>query len=131
MCVNFASSLFQLFNYRWDETSIIECDCRVNSLSWDQEGIRLLVGGTSLQMWKICRRLDVIIGDPSVPPERRSHGKHHWECVWKCATATEVHFLSFSPDSCLFATAGRFDRLVKVWYPVSSKLKSFRCTTNE
>jgi len=50
-----------------------------------------------------------------------SSGDIHWECIWKCATATEVHFLSFSPDSCLFATAGKFDRLVKVWYPMSRK----------
>lgn len=91
-------------------------------MSWDQDGVRLLMGGTSLQMWKLSKRLT--IGDPASQENHvQSHPitKINWECIWKYSTATEVHFLSFSPDSCLFATAGKFDRLVKIWYPVSSK----------
>jgi len=100
--------------------SVLECDCRVNSLSWDEEGVRLLMGGTSLQMWKLSKTFVVMVGD-------RNHSEHHhnhkfqWDCMWKCETATEVHCLSFSPDSRLFATAGKFDRLVKIWYPVPRK----------
>ena len=111
--------MLQLFRYRWRETSTLTCDCRVNSLSWDQEGIRLLMGGTSLQMWKLGKKFT--LGAPPLPEDRSHHGnsKISWECIWKCTTATEVHFLSFSPDSCLFATAGRFDRLVKIWFPVT------------
>lgn len=81
------------------------------------------MGGTSLQMWKLCRKIGVLIGEPvhSASYYGSNNADIHWECVWKCATATEVHFLSFSPDSCLFATAGKFDRLVKIWFPMSSK----------
>lgn len=39
-----------------------------------------------------------------------------WECVWNCQTATPVHHMAFSPDGTLFATSGKSDRLVKVWY---------------
>lgn len=39
-----------------------------------------------------------------------------WECVWNCKTATPVHHMAFSPDGTLFATAGRNDRLVKIWF---------------
>ncbi|CAB0020600.1 unnamed protein product [Nesidiocoris tenuis] len=52
-----------------------------------------------------------------------------WECVWKCATATPVVHMAFSPDGTLFATAGYNDRLVKIWFENkqhSSKKKSSR-----
>ncbi|XP_070175544.1 dmX-like protein 2 isoform X2 [Littorina saxatilis] len=39
-----------------------------------------------------------------------------WECVWKCKPATPVYRLHFSPDGFLFASAGKADRLVKIWY---------------
>lgn len=39
-----------------------------------------------------------------------------WECVWSCHTATPVFHMSFSPDGTLFATAGKSDRLVKIWF---------------
>lgn len=88
------------------------------------------MGGTSLQMWKLSKR--ITIGEP-IPQESHANvhsnpvSKINWECIWKHATATEVHFLSFSPDSYLFATAGKFDRLVKIWYPCSSKLEYQDC----
>ncbi|XP_046400831.1 dmX-like protein 2 isoform X2 [Ischnura elegans] len=39
-----------------------------------------------------------------------------WECVWKCHTASPVLYMAFSPDGTLFATAGKSDRLVKIWF---------------
>ncbi|KAL8625455.1 hypothetical protein ACOMHN_018600 [Nucella lapillus] len=39
-----------------------------------------------------------------------------WECVWKIKPATPVYHLQFSPDGFLFASAGKADRLVKIWY---------------
>ncbi|PVD19781.1 hypothetical protein C0Q70_20272 [Pomacea canaliculata] len=48
------------------------------------------------------------------------HGLVHdpgtWQCVWKCRPATPVYHLQFSPDGFLFASAGKADRLVKIWY---------------
>lgn len=52
-------------------------------------------------------------GDPKTP---NNEEEPEWECVWKCHTATPVHHMSFSPDGTLFATSGKSDRLVKIWY---------------
>lgn len=53
--------------------------------------------------------------DPRTPTHEEE-SETGWECVWKCHTATPVHHMSFSPDGTLFATSGKSDRLVKVWY---------------
>jgi WD domain, G-beta repeat. len=58
------------------------------------------------------------IGDeihPQQPPGQEEDDRG-WECVWSCHTATPVFHMSFSPDGTLFATAGRSDRLVKIWF---------------
>ncbi|KAK7475123.1 hypothetical protein BaRGS_00033615 [Batillaria attramentaria] len=44
------------------------------------------------------------------------HDPGIWECVWKCRPPTPVYHLQFSPDGFLFASAGKADRLVKIWY---------------
>lgn len=54
------------------------------------------------------------MGPTSLPPlEEEERG---WDCVWRCAPATPVLHMAFSPDGTLFATAGRNDRLVKIWF---------------
>ena len=39
-----------------------------------------------------------------------------WSCLWKTRPANPVKYLAFSSDGTLFATAGKHDRLVRVWY---------------
>lgn len=53
--------------------------------------------------------------DPKTPTNEEESDSS-WDCVWKCHTATPVHHMAFSPDGTLFATSGKSDRLVKVWY---------------
>lgn len=48
-----------------------------------------------------------------------------WICVWRCHTATPAYHLAFSPDGTLFATSGKNDRLVKIWYQNKGDLFSF------
>lgn len=56
-------------------------------------------------------------GEPKTPNNEQDEGPEEtWECVWKCHTAAPVHHMAFSPDGTLFATSGKSDRLVKVWY---------------
>ena len=43
-------------------------------------------------------------------------GAVSWSCLWKTRPANPVAHLAYSPDGTLFATAGRNDRLVRVWY---------------
>lgn len=124
--------------YRWVQTGQLQACSHISSLSWNLEGTRLLTGGTNIQMWheRIARDEDAQssaypsavtfeIGDrdPRTPPiqsagdgaaDRELAGS--WECVWKCQTATPVHHMAFSPDGTLFATSGKSDRLVKIWY---------------
>lgn len=58
---------------------------------------------------------------PPTPTRSQASGvieeeQHSWENVWKCHTATPVVHMAFSPDGTLFATAGKADRLVKIWF---------------
>lgn len=39
-----------------------------------------------------------------------------WDTIWSCQTAIPIYHMAFSPDGTLFATCGRNDRLVKIWY---------------
>lgn len=55
-------------------------------------------------------------GDPKTPTNEQDEEPETWDCVWKCHTAAPVHHMAFSPDGTLFATSGKSDRLVKVWY---------------
>ena len=40
----------------------------------------------------------------------------NWESIWRVRPANPVFYLAFSSDGTLFATAGRNDRLVRIWY---------------
>lgn len=50
-----------------------------------------------------------------------------WVCLWKTRPANPVAYLAFSPDGTLFATAGRNDRLVRVWYQNQQRECSVLC----
>lgn len=132
--------------FRWMQTGSLQASSHISSLSWNLEGTRLLTGGVKIQMWHekittkeeepngksvdLCheRNFQLLpihsftvvtfeIGDrdPRTPPAEEETVSG-WECVWKCHTATPVHHMAFSPDGTLFATSGKSDRLVKVWY---------------
>lgn len=109
------------------QTGSLQASSHVSSISWNLEGSRLLTGGISIQLWheKVLRKEDdveqpvtfEIGGDLRTPPPGAEElNEVGWECIWKCNTATPVHHMAFSPDGTLFATSGKSDRLVKVWY---------------
>ncbi|XP_055700241.1 dmX-like protein 2 isoform X2 [Phlebotomus papatasi] len=113
--------------YKWVQTGSLQASSHISSLSWNLEGSRLLTGGVNLQMWH--ERVSKVddeqphtvtfeIGGDRDPktPTNEEEAEIGWECVWKCHTATPVHHMAFSPDGTLFATSGKSDRLVKVWY---------------
>ncbi|CAG2068689.1 unnamed protein product [Timema podura] len=57
------------------------------------------------------------IGEDVCPPQGALLEEDRgWECIWKCHTATPVVHMAFSPDGTLFATSGKSDRLVKIWF---------------
>ncbi|XP_062554540.1 dmX-like protein 2 isoform X3 [Armigeres subalbatus] len=113
--------------YKWVQTGSLQATSHISSLSWNLEGTRLLTGGTVLQLWheRLSKPDDdeptsvkFEIGGDRDPrtPTNEEESDSHWDCVWKCHTATPVHHMAFSPDGTLFATSGKSDRLVKVWY---------------
>ncbi|CAG0879086.1 unnamed protein product [Darwinula stevensoni] len=124
-------------DYKWVETSQLKADCSINTLAWNLEGTRIITAGEMIQMWQ------VVIAEPiQKPPEEEpvkkvkfrlgedievpnaSHspqwaGDHEddsWECIWSCSTPSPVYFLAYSTDGTLFATAGKNDRVPKVWF---------------
>lgn len=114
-------------DYRWVQTGQLHTSSQVTSLSWNLEGTRLLTSGASLQMWRekgqetenepMSVKFEIGGGDREVKtPTNEKEDDMQWECVWSCQTATPVYHMAFSPDGTLFATSGRNDRLVKVWY---------------
>ncbi|XP_047120921.1 dmX-like protein 2 [Schistocerca piceifrons] len=126
-----SNSTHQL-DYRWVQTGSLQTESHVTSLSWNLEGTRLLTGGEVLQLWHQNIPLPEddmdqaqshgvtfeIGGDAPQSPQLPGQEEEDrgWECVWKCHTATPVVYMSFSPDGTLFATAGKSDRLVKIWF---------------
>lgn len=113
-------------DYKWIQTASLEADCAISLLSWCLEGTKLLSGGVIIQMWHMVSLPDerVQIGIGNEQPEIENI-KVHWDCVWQCRTATPVCFLEFSPDGSLFVSAGKADRLVKIWFESATKNTNF------
>ncbi|XP_064619402.1 dmX-like protein 1 isoform X3 [Lineus longissimus] len=109
-------------DYQWYQTGTITTECDVLTLSWNTDGSRLLTGGDLIQMWKCPESPD---DEDDEAQKRRGSVEFHlgdensmleWLCLWHCRTASPIHQMRFSPDGLLFATVGKADRLVKIWY---------------
>lgn len=59
-----------------------------------------------------------VIGDreAKTPTNENVDDSITWDNIWSCQTAIPIYHMAFSPDGTLFATCGRNDRLVKIWY---------------
>lgn len=123
-------------NYKWIKTAVLQLDSYVSVISWNLEGTKLLTGGSSIQLWHLIGidkngNSELINENTSTSQDNQglnfklnndeqdscsSQDSLKWACVWQCSTATNVCFLSFSPDGLLFVSAGKTDRLAKIWY---------------
>nr|NP_572302.2 Rabconnectin-3A [Drosophila melanogaster]AAF46135.3 Rabconnectin-3A [Drosophila melanogaster] len=116
-------------DYRWVQTGSFTSHSNVVTLSWNLEGTRLLTGGTNIQLWKSKSPthqqeeehtgVKFEIGESKEPKQTsnaQSEDVSTWENIWSCQTAIPIYHMAFSPDGTLFATCGRNDRLVKIWY---------------
>ncbi|CAN8004949.1 unnamed protein product, partial [Ixodes hexagonus] len=119
-------------DFKWIQTATIQVDYTVSVLSWNLEGTRLLSGGEWIQLWRctVQGESEILREDggargPTIPPVSFQLGNEEappplpevtasWDCIWK--TSRPVSFLRFSPDGTLFASAGKSDRLVKIWH---------------
>ncbi|XP_054253479.1 dmX-like protein 1 isoform X2 [Indicator indicator] len=106
-----------MLHYQWQKNAQILLETIAHNLTWDPTGTRLLTGSSSLQLWS-----NVPLENPSDNDntERINAQLGEWRCIWQCKTASQVCLMKFSPDGEFFATAGKDDCLVKVWYNTDS-----------
>ncbi|KAM4710002.1 dmX-like protein 1 isoform 2-T2 [Discoglossus pictus] len=102
---------------QWQKSAHIVLDSVVHNLTWDPTGTRLLTGSNTLQLWSNIH-IEKLADDES--HEKPDTDFANWRCIWQCKTAFSVHLMKFSPDGEFFATAGKDDCLVKVWYNAES-----------
>ncbi|XP_065268569.1 dmX-like protein 2 isoform X6 [Emys orbicularis] len=97
------------------------------NLAWDPQGNRLLTATDNLQLWAPpCSDIleeeeeeDDDDPDSQIKDDKVLPVLNDWKCVWQCKTAVSVHLMEWSPDAEYFATAGKDDCLLKVWYPMT------------
>ncbi|XP_060693582.1 dmX-like protein 1 isoform X3 [Hemiscyllium ocellatum] len=106
-------------NYQWQKSGQFALESVVHNLAWDPQGIRLLTGSSSLQLWS-NGNLEDTINEEEAADEIDPSKVSDWWCIWESKTASPIHLLKVSPDGEFFATVGKDDCLVKVWYNSSS-----------
>uniref|UniRef100_A0ABK0L0W9 Dmx-like 1 n=1 Tax=Rattus norvegicus TaxID=10116 RepID=A0ABK0L0W9_RAT len=105
------------FYSQWQKSGQFFLDSIAHNITWDPAGNRLLTGSSCLQLWcNINSRKQT--EDENADKTDLNFGD--WVCIWHCKTASQVHLMKFSPDGEFFATAGKDDCLLKVWYNVEN-----------
>ncbi|XP_067352037.1 dmX-like protein 2 isoform X1 [Channa argus] len=107
-------------NYQWQKTGQFFLDAITYNLAWDPQGNRILAATERLQLWAPPLADALIEEEDGQMTEDRPHPVlNDWNCVWQCKTAASVHIAKWSPDGEYFATIGKDDCLLKVWYPTT------------
>ncbi|KAM6980292.1 dmX-like protein 2 isoform 2-T2 [Aplochiton taeniatus] len=107
-------------NYQWQKTGQFFLDAITYNLAWDPQGNRILAATERLQLWA-PPSADVLIEeeDGQTTDDKLHPVLNDWKCAWQCKTAASVHITKWSPDGEYFATVGKDDCLLKVWYPTT------------
>ncbi|CAK6975489.1 dmX-like protein 2 isoform X1 [Scomber scombrus] len=107
-------------NYQWQKTGQFFLDAITYNLAWDPQGNRILAATERLQLWA-PPLTDALIEeeDGQLTDDKPHPVLNDWNCVWQCKTAASVHIAKWSPDGEYFATVGKDDCLLKVWYPTT------------
>uniref|UniRef100_A0A670XR66 Dmx like 1 n=1 Tax=Pseudonaja textilis TaxID=8673 RepID=A0A670XR66_PSETE len=98
-------------SYQWQNSDQICLEHVVHNLTWDPTGSRLLTSSSCLQLWS-----NVSFENLAEDENCEKTDPQKWRIIWQNKTASQVHLMMFSPDGEFFATAGKDDCLVKVWY---------------
>ncbi|CAJ1049387.1 dmX-like protein 2 isoform X4 [Xyrichtys novacula] len=107
-------------NYQWQKTGQFFLDAITYNLAWDPQGNRILAATERLQLWAPPLTDALIEEEDGQLMEDKPHPVlNDWNCVWQCKTAASVHIAKWSPDGEYFATVGKDDCLLKVWYPTT------------
>ncbi|XP_028970574.1 dmX-like protein 2 isoform X1 [Esox lucius] len=107
-------------NYQWQKTGQFFLNTITYNLAWDPQGNRILAATECLQLWAPPSADTLIEEEDGQMTDDKPHPVFNdWKCVWQCKTAMSVHITKWSPDGEYFATAGKDDCLLKVWYPTT------------
>uniref|UniRef100_A0A3P8UW05 Dmx-like 2 n=1 Tax=Cynoglossus semilaevis TaxID=244447 RepID=A0A3P8UW05_CYNSE len=108
-------------NYQWQKTGQFFLDAITYNLAWDPQGNRILAATERLQLWAPPLADALLEEEDGQAAEEKPHPVlSDWNCVWQCKTASSVHIAKWSPDGEYFATVGKDDCLLKVWYPTTA-----------
>ncbi|KAG8516720.1 DmX-like protein 1, partial [Galemys pyrenaicus] len=102
---------------QWQKSGQFFLESIAHNITWDPTGTRLLTGSSCLQLWSNAN-LEKPTEDEN--PDKTDLNFGDWRCIWHCKTASQVYLMKFSPDGEFFATAGKDDCLLKVWYNVEN-----------
>ncbi|ESO00910.1 hypothetical protein HELRODRAFT_157310 [Helobdella robusta] len=114
-------------DYQWSQTGLLMLDGEVLAVAWSYFGQRQidnLINQSPSTMGGSRRGEPRPSNDPN-PHNSSSHNNNNsgqqqpineWCCTWWTKLANPAMMVKFSTDRLLFATAGKNDRLVKVWY---------------
>ncbi|XP_045855051.1 dmX-like protein 1 isoform X3 [Meles meles] len=102
---------------QWQKSGQFFLESIAHNITWDPAGNRLLTGSSCLQLWSNAN-LEKPSEDEN--PDKTDLNLGDWRCIWHCKTASQIHLMKFSPDGEFFATAGKDDCLLKVWYNVEN-----------
>ncbi|XP_004412079.1 PREDICTED: dmX-like protein 1 isoform X1 [Odobenus rosmarus divergens] len=102
---------------QWQKSGQFFLESIAHNITWDPAGNRLLTGSSCLQLWSSAN-LEKPSEDEN--PDKTDLNLGDWRCIWHCKTASQIHLMKFSPDGEFFATAGKDDCLLKVWYNVEN-----------
>ncbi|XP_005376601.1 PREDICTED: dmX-like protein 1 isoform X2 [Chinchilla lanigera] len=102
---------------QWQKTGQFFLNSIAHNITWDPAGSRLLTGSSCLQLWS---NSNLKKPNEDENPDKTDLSFGDWKCIWHCKTASQVHLMKFSPDGEFFATAGKDDCLLKVWYNVEN-----------
>ncbi|XP_071611366.1 dmX-like protein 2 [Heliangelus exortis] len=107
---------------QWLKTGQFFLSSMAYNLAWDPQDNRLLTATDCLQLWAPPSS-DILEGEDNDPDsqdeDRIFPVLNDWECVWQNKTEVSVHLMAWSPDGEYFATAGKDDRVLKVWHPMT------------
>jgi hypothetical protein len=104
--------------YLWKELEVMPViGCGGRALSWGPGGERLVVGGARISMWRLKDQINPTASsistlgiDIDVPESSR------FMLAFSRTVATPVERVLFSPDGTMFASLGKRDQLIKMWY---------------
>ncbi|KAM6201363.1 dmX-like protein 2 isoform 5-T5 [Rhynchocyon petersi] len=105
---------------QWLKTGQFFLSSVTYNLAWDPQANRLLTATESIQLWAPPGG-DILEEEEE---EEETDNKvtpvlNDWKCIWQCKTSVSVLLMEWSPDGEYFATAGKDDCLLKVWYPMT------------